>query len=111
VCGSDAPNSPCSRYSASARSSCCCWSWGRRCCWGAARGGAGLLSAGLTYTIINKWFGGLNFPIAFFSTFLIPVNAVWWGLAVGGLASLVGSIVPAWSAQRVKVSEVFSKIA
>ncbi|MFO0868319.1 MAG: ABC transporter permease [Pirellulales bacterium] len=74
-------------------------------------GGAGLLSAGLTYTIINKWFGGLNFPIAFFSTFLIPVNAVWWGLAVGGLASLVGSIVPAWSAQRVKVSEVFSKIA
>ena len=61
-------------------------------------GVSGLVSAGLTYVVINKVFGGFNFPIAFFSTFLIPYQAVWWGLAVGGLASLVGSIGPALSA-------------
>lgn len=74
-------------------------------------GVSGLASAGLTYVVINKVFGGLNFPIAFFSTFLIPYQAVWWGLAVGGLASLVGSIGPALSARNVKVSEVFAKVA
>jgi putative ABC transport system permease protein len=74
-------------------------------------GSAGLASAGLTYWVINRVFGGLNFPIAFFSTFMIPDNAVWWGLGVGALASLAGSIGPALSARSVKVSEVFSKVA
>ena len=35
---------------------------------------AGLLSAVLTYTIVNWGFGGLKFPIAFFDVFLIPVE-------------------------------------
>ncbi|MFO0821498.1 MAG: ABC transporter permease [Pirellulales bacterium] len=72
---------------------------------------SGLVSAGLTYWVINRVFGGLNFPIAFFSTFMIPDNAVWWGLGVGAMASLAGSIGPALSARSVKVSEVFSKVA
>ena len=74
-------------------------------------GGAGLLSASLTYYVINQVFGGLTFPIAFFSTFMIPMEAVWWGLGVGTLASFAGSIGPALSARNVKVSEVFSKVA
>ncbi|HND54156.1 MAG TPA: ABC transporter permease, partial [Pirellulaceae bacterium] len=73
-------------------------------------GGAGLVSSGGTYLIINEYYGGLTFPIAFFSTFMIPSQAVLWGLGIGLIASFVGSIIPAWSAQSVKVSEVFSKV-
>ena len=72
---------------------------------------AGLLSAGLTYSLINYGFGGLKFPIAFFSAFLIPPRAVLWGLAVGALTALAGSLLPAWTACSVKVSEVFAKVA
>lgn len=74
-------------------------------------GGAGLLSASLTFGIINYGFGGLTFPIAFFSTFMIPADAIVWGLVTGGGASLLGSLWPAWSARTVRVSEVFAKVA
>lgn len=76
---------------------------------------AGGLSAVLTYTIINApppyGFGGLKFPIAFFAAFLIPVDALWWGPTIGAATAFVGSVVPAWSARKVKVSEVFSHVA
>ena len=42
---------------------------------------------------------------------MIPTAALWWGPAVGGLAALLGSFLPAWSARGVKVAEVFSKVA
>ena len=73
--------------------------------------GAGFLSAALTYGVINWGMGGLSFPIGFFARFLIPHAALWWGPAIGGLAALLGSFFPAWSAQGVKVAEVFSKVA
>ena len=73
--------------------------------------GAGFLSAVLTFVGINYVMGGLNFPIAFFATFFISPNSLWWGPAVGAATALVGSFVPAWSARSVKVSEVFAKIA
>ncbi len=44
---------------------------------------SGLASALATFAVINYGFGGLKFPIAFFDTFLIPINAVFWGAAVG----------------------------
>jgi putative ABC transport system permease protein len=72
---------------------------------------AGLISASLTYYLINKQFGGVPFPIAFYSTFPIPPAAAAWGALVGAGTALVGSIVPAWSARTVKVSEVFSRVA
>jgi putative ABC transport system permease protein len=72
--------------------------------------GSGLLSATATYLIIHVVKGGIKFPIAFFPTFDIFVDSLWWGFLFGGLASLVGSLVPAWSARTVKVSEVFAKI-
>ena len=72
---------------------------------------AGFLSAALTYVVINWCMGGLSFPIGFFARFMIPHAALWWGPAIGGLAALLGSFFPAWSAQGVKVANVFSKVA
>ena len=73
--------------------------------------GAGLLSAALTYGVINWGMGGISFPIGFFDRFMIPADAFWWGPAVGGLAALLGSFLPAWTARSVKVADVFSKVA
>jgi putative ABC transport system permease protein len=72
---------------------------------------SGFLSAAVSYYIINNVMGGLKLPIAFFQAFTIPPEAIWWGLAIGFGTALVGSVVPAWNARRVKVSDVFSKVA
>lgn len=73
--------------------------------------GAGLISSWATWYLVNNVFGGIPFPIAFFPSFFISDDALWWGPAVGGLAALAGSLSPAWSACSVKVTEVFSKVA
>jgi putative ABC transport system permease protein len=71
----------------------------------------GLLCTGLTYTVFNVVMGGVKFPVAFFPAFKIPVEALWWGPALGALTALVGSFLPALGARSIKVSEVFSKVA
>jgi putative ABC transport system permease protein len=73
--------------------------------------GSGFLSAALTYTFIHVMMGGIKFPVAFFPIFDVYIDALWWGVLFGGLTALLGSIVPAWSARTVKVSEVFAKVA
>ncbi len=70
----------------------------------------GLIGACATYFIINKVIGGINFRIAFFDVFFVPEHVFLWGPLVGMFAAVLGSIVPAWMAQRVKVSEVFAKV-
>jgi putative ABC transport system permease protein len=70
----------------------------------------GLLSASLAYVGINAR-GGVKFPIAFFPAFRIPLAALWWGVAIGGGTAIAGSLMPAWSARKVKVAEVFSKVS
>ena len=72
---------------------------------------AGLVSAAATYYVIDKVVGGVPFPIGFIPRFFIPEEAIGWGVAIGALASLAGSALPAWSACRIKVSEVFSRVA
>ena len=72
---------------------------------------SGFASSAGTYLVINELMGGLKFPIAFFSTFLIARDALWWGIAIGAGTAFVGSIVPAWSARSVRVADVFSKVA
>ena len=52
----------------------------------------------------------LAFPIAFFSSFYIPTQALWWGAAMGAGTAFAGAILPAWSAQNVKAAEVFAKV-
>ena len=73
--------------------------------------GSGFLSSAATWWFINDVQGGLKFPIAFFPSFMIPDDALWWGPLVGGLAALLGSFSPAWSACMVKVTDVFAKVA
>ena len=72
---------------------------------------SGLLSAVTTTLFINEVMGGLKLPIAFFQAFTIPNEAILWGLAIGAGTAFVGSLVPAWNARRVRVSDVFSKVA
>ncbi len=72
---------------------------------------AGLLAAGATFAFFNLRWGGIPFRIGFFPVFRIPESALLWGLAIGAMTAFSGSIVPAWTARTVKVSEVFSKVA
>jgi putative ABC transport system permease protein len=71
---------------------------------------SGMLSGTLTYILVHVLLHGIPFQIAWIPKFDIFADAMWWGLVIGGLTSLAGSIVPAWSARTVKVSEVFAKI-
>lgn len=64
-----------------------------------------------TYFLINDYFGGIKFPIAFFPVFLIPGDALWWGTAIGVGTGLAGSLFPSLGACRIRVSEVFSRIS
>jgi putative ABC transport system permease protein len=66
----------------------------------------GLLSALFSYLIIDKALANYND-----SPIHIPESALWWGPTVGGLAALAGSLSPAWSACRVKVSQVLARVA
>jgi putative ABC transport system permease protein len=72
---------------------------------------SGFLAGFLFFALIDFVVGGVKFPVAFFPTFLIPINAVLWGLTMGFFTSLFGSLMPAWTARNIKVSEVFSKVA
>lgn len=72
---------------------------------------AGLFSTVATFTLINHVMGGINFPIAFFGAFFIPTQAIWWGLGIGVATALAGSVVPALTASRIRVTEAFSKVA
>jgi putative ABC transport system permease protein len=46
-----------------------------------------------------------------FMMFPIAASTVAWGTLMGALVGFAGSIVPAWNARKVKVSDVFAKIA
>jgi putative ABC transport system permease protein len=70
----------------------------------------GLLSALTAYGVVQA-VGGIHFPVVFFTAFFVPAGALWRGLLLGAGAALLGSLVPAWSASRVRVSEVFAKVA
>ncbi|MBL8827360.1 MAG: ABC transporter permease [Planctomycetaceae bacterium] len=71
---------------------------------------SGAISAIGTYWVVNVFYGGLKFPIAFFGSFFIPDAALWWGPIVGTGAAFAGSFFPALQAQRVRVADVFSRI-
>jgi putative ABC transport system permease protein len=71
---------------------------------------SGFLSALVALAAINAR-GGIKFPIAFFPAFRVPMAALWWGVAIGAGSAIAGSLMPAWSARKVKVAEVFSKIS
>ncbi len=72
---------------------------------------AGFVSTGLHYLLLQVGMGGIPFPIAWFAKIPIPLESLAWGPLLGGLCGLVGSLVPAWAASRVKVADVFAKTA
>lgn len=72
---------------------------------------SGLIAATLTFLIFNVMMGGIKLQVGFFPSFEVPLSAFFWGIAMGSFTALAGSIVPSLSAQSVKVSEVFSKVA
>jgi putative ABC transport system permease protein len=39
----------------------------------------------------------------------VPIQALWWCPLAGFLAGLVGSVIPAWSACRLKAAQVFAR--
>lgn len=71
---------------------------------------SGFLAAFLAWFTINA-VGGLPFPMLWFQYFMIPTQALFWGLAMGFVTAFLGSFLPAWTARSVKVSEVFAKVA
>jgi putative ABC transport system permease protein len=74
-------------------------------------GGSGLLAAAFTFGFFNLAYGGVPFEIAFSPVFRIPEVSLLWGAAMGFATAFLGSALPSWSASKVKVAEVFSKIA
>lgn len=71
---------------------------------------SGFASAALAYYAINAA-GGLPFQIGFFPKFLIPIDCLWWGAAMGAGTAFAGSFFPSLSASAVRVANVFSKVA
>jgi putative ABC transport system permease protein len=72
---------------------------------------SGAIATTAAWTLINQVMGGFALPIGFFGKFKVADAALWWGPAVGAFAAAAGCFLPAWSARRVKVTEVFSRIA
>ena len=72
---------------------------------GAVSGG---LSAAITFVMVNLV---LNNNGSFEIGILVPLWGLAWGPVFGALAALAGSFIPAWLSCRVKVSEVFAKVA
>jgi putative ABC transport system permease protein len=74
-------------------------------------GASGFLASAFTFGFFNLMYGGVPFEIAFFPVFRVPEASLLWGPAIGFATAFLGSCLPAWSASRVTVSEVFAKVA
>src|SRR5262249_49377667 len=72
---------------------------------------SGLFGGVLSYALVNGTIGGIPMPLAWINMWPILADAVWWGMLVGIGTALLGGFLPALSARRVKVSEVFAKVA
>ena len=71
---------------------------------------AGLVSAVGAYCAHQLRFRRTEVSDRVFPGVFHPDRRLWWGLSVGAGTALVGSILPAWTACRVKVSEIFAKV-
>ena len=65
----------------------------------------GLVSVLLTYFLVNDVLNSLSANPIF-----VPGIMLAWGAFLGAGAAILGSALPAWSACRVRVGEVFSRI-
>jgi putative ABC transport system permease protein len=75
---------------------------------------SGLFGASLAWICSTLAVGGIvtNSAVTrIFLLFPIQTGMLLWGVLMGALVGFAGSVVPAWSARAVKVSDVFAKIA
>jgi putative ABC transport system permease protein len=70
--------------------------------------GSGLIAGGLIYWIANALFSGIS--VGSSEPLPVPWQAILWGGGVGGTTSLIGSLVPAWTAAAVRVANVFARV-
>jgi putative ABC transport system permease protein len=70
--------------------------------------GSGLVASGLIYWIANTFYSGIT--VAGSEPFPVPWRAILWGGVVGGVTALIGSVLPAWTACSVRVSQVFARV-
>jgi putative ABC transport system permease protein len=67
---------------------------------------AGLLSAACSRLLVNVVLNQYSDnPI----DIDVPIQALWWCPLAGFLSGLVGSVIPAWSACRLKAAQVFAR--
>ncbi|HTU17438.1 MAG TPA: ABC transporter permease [Gemmataceae bacterium] len=78
---------------------------------GAISGLAGTALAWLISTLAVRDFLPAARATRIFFTFPIGAEMILWGTLIGALVGFAGSVVPAWNARKVKVSDVFAKIA
>jgi putative ABC transport system permease protein len=74
---------------------------------------SGSFGAGLAWTCSTLAIhGGLpTDAVRIFCLFPIRAESLFWGTLMGAFVGFAGSIVPAWNARKVRVSDVFAKIA
>jgi putative ABC transport system permease protein len=71
----------------------------------------GTLAGGLSATLVWAVLNNFKMQVMFFGGFKVPDAAVLWGFGAGALTAFAGSFFPALGARKVKVVDVFSKVA
>jgi putative ABC transport system permease protein len=75
---------------------------------------SGAIGTTLAWSCSVLALSGLLPPSGFtrlFYLFPIGMESIPWGMLVGAMVGFAGSIIPAWNARAIKVSDVFAKIA
>jgi putative ABC transport system permease protein len=78
---------------------------------GAISGFVGAALAWLTSTLAVTGVLPNNNVTRIFFMFPISIDMIVWGMLMGSFVGFAGSVIPAWNARKVKVSDVFAKIA
>jgi putative ABC transport system permease protein len=71
----------------------------------------GFLAGGMSSFLAWGLLGSFKFQIMFFGAFFVPKAALVYGPLLGMAVAFAGSIVPAMSAKKVRVAEVFARVA
>jgi putative ABC transport system permease protein len=71
----------------------------------------GFLGGAISSSIAVFWLQQVKLQIAFLGAFKVPTTALLYGPLLGMAVAFAGSIGPALTARKVKVSEVFARVA
>lgn len=71
----------------------------------------GFLAGGMSSFLAWGLLGSFKFQIMFFGAFFVPMKALLYGPLLGMAVSFAGSIGPALTAKKVRVAEVFARVA